>query len=83
MKKGKFYFDQNKSKPGHFYASSLATWVTGADPEDVLNRLRKEDGYKRGHHLWFVPVPEDTPYEIKFYQPQVEGAVYLGFYRTK
>ena len=83
MKKGKFYFDQNKSKPGHFYASSLATWVTGVDPEDVLNRLRKEDGYKRGHHLWFVPVPEDTPYEIKFYQPQVEGAVYLGFYRTK
>jgi len=83
MKKGKFYFEQNKFKPGHFYASSLATWVTGTDPEEVLNRIRKEDNHQFMHTLWFVPVPEDTPYEIEFYQPQVEGAVFLGFYYTK
>ena len=82
MRKRKFKFE-SKVDSFHFYASSLATWVTGKDPEEVLNRLRKEDDYRLGHHLWFVPVPESTPYEIIYYQPQVEGAVFLGFYHTK
>jgi hypothetical protein len=28
--------------------------------------------------LWYLPVPSETHYEIKFYAPQVEGALYMG-----
>jgi hypothetical protein len=30
-----------------------------------------------------VPVPHDTDYEIKMFQPQVEGTQWLGFYEKK
>jgi len=82
MKKAKLTFKSSESQ-FHFYASSAATWVTGEDPEALLERIRKEDGNKLGHSLWFVPVSEDTPYEIEMYAPQVEGAVYLGYYGYK
>jgi len=82
MKKGKFKLNKSDT-PFHFYASSVATWVTGTDPEEVLDRIRKEDRHQLMHSLWFVPVPEDSPYEIFWYQPQVKGAVLLGTYNRQ
>ena len=64
----------------HFYASSAATWVTGTDPEVLLKRIRKEDGNKFNHTLWYVPLPEDAAYKIEMYAPMVEGAIRLGTY---
>ena len=43
----------------HFYASSFATWVTGTDPEALLKRIRKEDGNRLNHSLWYIPLPEN------------------------
>jgi len=31
-------------------------------------------------NLFYVPVSHDTAYEINFYQPQVKGTLYLGFF---
>ena len=64
----------------HFYASSFATWVTGTDPEALLKRIRKEDGNRLNHSLWYIPLPEDADYKIEMYAPMVEGAIRLGTY---
>jgi hypothetical protein len=35
------------------------------------------------YNLFFVPVPADAAYEIKSYEPQVAGAVWLGCFEVK
>ena len=38
---------------------------------------------KRGgmaFNVFYVPLPQDAPYEISRYAPQVEGAKFLGHY---
>ena len=67
----------------HFYASSVAAWVT-TTPERDLRQLIKHmerDGFS--YNLFLVPLPHDTDYEIKMYQPQVEGTQWLGYFETK
>jgi hypothetical protein len=70
------------NKQAHFFASSVATWVT-TTPErtlkDLLTHMEKE-GYP--FNLFHVPVPYDTDYTINMYQPQVEGTLYLGFFEA-
>lgn len=64
----------------HFFASSVATWVL-TTPERTLGDLIKhmeKEGYP--FNLFLVPLPYDADYEINFYQPQVEGTQYLGFF---
>ena len=72
---------------GHFFASSVATWATGTDPEDVLKRLRASE---RGntylsklldHKLYFVPLPEGEDYDLVNYAPDVPGTLFLGTYK--
>jgi hypothetical protein len=41
----------------------------------------EKEGYP--YNLFLVPVPHDAPYEIKTYQPQVDGTQWLGFYEKK
>ena len=64
----------------HFYASSVAQWATTTDKRDLrqLLKLMDKDGYS--YNLFLVPIPHDSQYEIKFYQPQVEGTQWLGFF---
>jgi len=65
---------------GHFFASSVATWGV-TTPERTLKELltlMEKEGY--AFNLFFVPVAYNTNYEIKMYQPQVDGATYLGFF---
>jgi len=60
----------------HFFVSSVMWWQTGTDLLDVLSRQAKLDkgtGVKQCA-VYKVPLPEDAPYEINFYAPQVEGA---------
>ena len=67
----------------HFYASSVAAWVT-TTPERDLRQLIKHmerDGFS--YNLFLVPLPHTANYEIKMYQPQVEGTQWLGFFETK
>ena len=67
----------------HFYASSVAAWVT-TTPERDLRQLIKHmerDGFS--YNLFLVPLPHTANYDIKMYQPQVEGAQWLGYFETK
>ena len=66
----------------HFYASSVAAWVT-TTPERDLRQLIKHmerDGFS--YNLFLVPLPHTANYEIKMYQPQVEGTKWLGYFET-
>jgi hypothetical protein len=40
-----------------------------------------KEGYT--YNLFLVPLPHTTPYEINFYQPQVEGTQWLGTFEKK
>lgn len=65
-------------KDFHFYASSVAQWATTTDTRDLseLIELMNKDGYT--YNLFRVPGSHIAEYEIKMYQPQVEGVEWLG-----
>ena len=67
----------------HFYASSVSQWVTTNETRDLraLLKMMDKDGFP--YNLFLVPVPHDASYEIKRYQPQVEGTQWLGFFEKK
>jgi hypothetical protein len=67
----------------HFYASSVAQWATTNETRDLraLLKLMDKDGYP--YNLFFVPLSHKESYEIKRYEPKVEGAQWLGFYEMK
>jgi hypothetical protein len=67
----------------HFYASSVAQWATTTDKRDLraLLKLMDKDGY--GYNLFLVPGAHDAVYEIKMYQPMVDGVQWLGYYAAK
>ena len=64
----------------HFYAASVAMWATTTPDRDLaaLLRMMEKDGY--GFNLFLVPLPYDADYQIAMFQPQVEGAQWLGFF---
>ena len=67
----------------HFFAASVAMWAI-TTPERGLRellRMMEDDGH--GFNLFLVPLPHDADYQISFYQPQVEGAQWLGFFDVK
>jgi uncharacterized protein with von Willebrand factor type A (vWA) domain len=67
----------------HFYASSVADWVTTNETRDLRALLKMMDKFGYAYNLFLVPVAHDAPYEIKMYQPQVEGTQWLGYYEVK
>jgi hypothetical protein len=64
----------------HFYAASIAAYATTTDERDLpaLINLMNSDGFD--YALWFVPGDHTAAYSIRMYQPQVEGAKYLGHF---
>jgi hypothetical protein len=64
-------------QPFHFYACNAGTWRVD---NDVVNLIKEMKTDKLGFTLNYVPLPIDANYEIRFYTPQVEGLVYLGYY---
>lgn len=66
------------TKDYHFYASSAATWATTTPDRDLaqLIELMQDEGLT--FNLYRVPTPHDADYEIRMYQPQVQGAEWLG-----
>jgi len=67
----------------HFYASSVADWATTNDTRDLRALLKIMDKFGYSYNLFFVPVAHTANYEIKAYQPQVEGAQWLGHFEVK
>jgi hypothetical protein len=64
---------------GHFYMSSIATWVTTGPGRSLTEAVRLMDSEKLTYMVWYIPHPPETPYEIRFYAPQVEGAECVDF----
>ena len=58
----------------HFFAASFCMWKVDTDIEKLIRFMKKE---KFAFNLWLVPVGVDVDYDIEFYKPQVEGAVFL------
>ncbi len=67
----------------HFYASSVAQWITTTDKRDLRQLIKLMDKDKFSYNLFLVPLPHDANYEINFFQPQVKGTQWLGFYEVK
>lgn len=67
----------------HFFAASSRTWANTNDTRDLpaLIDLMNIEGYT--YNLFMVPVHHAVPYDIKFFQPQVEGAIHLGTFEPK
>ena len=72
--------DQYIDQPHHFYASSFCTWKTSEDIREVIKHMESEGN---NYNLWYVPVPDEARYEIKYYAPQVQGAFLIGQYEPK
>jgi hypothetical protein len=73
----------NQPDHSHFFASSVCTWITTNEKRDLRQLIKhmEKEGYP--YNLFLVPVAHDAPYEIKTYQPQVDGTQWLGFYEQK
>lgn len=67
----------------HFYASSVAEWMTTTPDLDLrkLLKLMDKDGYP--YNLYFIPLPHDAAYQIKGYEPDIPDAIFLGTYVPK
>jgi hypothetical protein len=67
----------------HFYAASIAQWGTTTDTRDLpaLIDLMRADGFDFA--LWYVPGEHTSSYQIRMYQPQVDGAKYLGHFTAQ
>ena len=74
--KGRMFANHSQTK-GHFYVQSALKWRKGRDPAELIRLFRQEE---MPFFLWFVPVDEDTHYEIENREPQVEGAVCVSTY---
>ena len=68
----------------HFFASSVATWVSTRGQDRTLPeviKMMEDEGYP--YSVWMVPGHWDSHYEIRHYAPQVEGAQILGTFTPK
>lgn len=74
----KFTKDRMGASPAHFFASSIGAWNMGENMEELIT-VMKNDGLP--FSLWYVPLALDAEYEIACYQPQVEGACFLGLWK--
>ena len=81
--KSSFNTPPKEVEPFHFFASSVATWVTTTDKRtlpDVIE-LMEDEGYI--YSLFLVPGSWESDYQIRHYAPQVDGAVILGTFTPK
>jgi hypothetical protein len=67
----------------HFFAASALDWATTTPDRDLQALLKLMDKQRNTYTLYLVPIPHDTPYEINFYQPQVEGTMHLETFTFK
>ena len=67
----------------HFYASSAFTWITTTAERNLQQLIKHMDKEGYTYNLFLVPLPHTATYEIKHYQPQVEGTVWLGTFEKK
>jgi hypothetical protein len=67
----------------HYFAASATTWATTTPERDLRQLLKLMDKDRFSYNLFLVPVAHDAMYDIKMYQPQVDGTQWLGFFEVK
>jgi len=67
----------------HFFAASTFTWAQTTPTRDLPALIRLMEKDKHGFNLFLVPLPHDAEYSINFYQPQVDGTQWLGYFEGK
>jgi hypothetical protein len=68
-----------KDNTHHFFVTSMAEWKVGYDLETLIKYFKKS---KYTFAVYLVPGTTDANYEIKMYQPDVEGLVWLATYEA-
>lgn len=74
--------EANQPSDKHFFAASAYDWCLSTPDRDLRDVMYIMDKYGHPYNLYLVPVSHDTPYDINFYQPQVEGTQWLGFFEV-
>jgi len=64
--------------PHHFYGANYAEWKTSDNLVEVIDWFRKPRQGGAAYTIWLVPGHKSSKYEIRWYAPQVEGAIVLG-----
>ena len=67
----------------HFYGSNFMEWKTSTNLQEVINHFRTKENAKHNFSLWYVPLEDTISYAINWYEPQVDGRIYLGSYNKK
>ena len=71
------------NKNMHYFAVSWAGWATSTCLLEAINKCKKltaEETYKTKEYditLYFLPINIEEMYYIKWFQPQVEGALVI------
>ena len=64
----------------HIYGANCYEYFVSEDIQEVIKWFEKQ---KVMYSLYYVPVPIAANYEINFYVPQVDGALFLGSFKGK
>lgn len=80
MKMTGFKEKQQLQAKQHFFAASTSTWMATTPDRNLSQVLKLMEKEGQGFNLFLVPLPHDADYEISFFQPQVEGTQWLGFF---
>ena len=67
----------------HFFAASPFDWATTTDTRDLPALIRLMEKFGHGFNLFLVPLSHEDEYTVNFYQPQVEGTQWLGYFDKK
>ena len=59
----------------HYFASSVSDWRANKDIRELVREMDNlREGTAHGEYkIYRVPLPVDAPYDIRNYQPLVEG----------
>jgi hypothetical protein len=67
----------------HFYGSNFMEWKTSSNLQEVIDHFRTKENDGHNFAVWYIPLSSDSTYKMSWYEPQVEGRVYLGSYNKK
>jgi len=67
----------------HFFAASVTTYATTTDERSLQDLIKLMNKEKLTFNLFLVPCSFNDTYSINFYQPQVEGTLFLDTFTFK
>jgi hypothetical protein len=65
-------------KDFHFFAASAFDWSVTTKERDLPALIKLMTDFGHDFNLWLVPCSSEKQYEINWFAPQVEGAIFLS-----